>query len=158
MSIRFVINAAAKTTNIDTKYCPSHPSQKTSAQPVFYPQPANDHPKRGKGISSGLKYSKEQDFFIVYCRLVINMDWDQVEHEFEARFGHRTRRGLICRCSEIRRKWDLSEATSDAIDPEKDKVTVLNRALHLPMESLIDIGFVHWNDWLKLYMAAGPLT
>jgi hypothetical protein len=141
-----------------TKSCPQHRSQNTSAQPVLYLQPANDYPKRRKRknlISSGLKYSKEEDFFIAYCRIVKDVEWDQIEHGLKRLFVHRTKAALTCHCSEIRHKWGLSKAGSDAMDQEKDKVTVLNHALHFQTDFLVNVGFVHWKDRLELCKAAG---
>jgi hypothetical protein len=155
--------AVVKTTlhgnyDIHTKSCPSHRSQNTSAQPVLYLQPANDYPKRRKRknlISSGLKYSKEEDFFIAYCRIVKDVEWDQIEHGLKRLFVQRTKAALTCHCSEIRHKWGLSKAGSDAMDQEKDKVTVLNHALHFQTDFLVNVGFVHWKDRLELCKAAG---
>jgi hypothetical protein len=106
---------------IYTECYPSHPSQSTSTQPVFYRQPANEYPKRDKPTLSGSKYSEEEDSFIVDCYLVKKMSWSQVEHEFKSQFGHRTKRGLTCHYSEICRKRGLSKARSNPTDREKDK-------------------------------------
>jgi hypothetical protein len=140
---------------------PSHSPQNTSTQPVFYPQPANDYPKRRNPrkrrdrISSGPKYSEDQDFIIAYCHFVKDMDWDQIEHGFKRLLENRTKEGLTCRCSKIRRKWGLFKAGGDATDREGNKSKILHRTLRLPTEFLIDIGFTHWKDRLELCKAAG---
>jgi len=79
----------------------------------------------------------------MYCRLVKNMDWKQVEDEFTARFGYRTKNSLISHYLSIRCKWGLSKGRIDSINREEDKSTVLNHSSHLPMEFLTNIGFVH---------------
>ena len=141
--------------DIYTKSCPSHPSQNTGAQPVFYPRPASDDPKRRKHISSRLKYSEDQDFFIAYYHFVKDMNWDQIEHKFERLFGHRTKESLTSHCSKIRRKWDLAKAKGISTNREGNKSKILHRALDFPKEFLTKIGYVHWKERLELRKAAG---
>lgn len=171
MSIRFVTNAAVETTKsikatvqhktpqtqlqkssrtvVETiahrnhDIYPFQPSWYTSTQPAVYLQPASDYPKGKKHRSSGLRYSKEQDFFILHCRLVKNMDWKQVEDEFKERFGYRSKNSLNTHFASIRCKWGLSKGGIGSENREKDKNTVLNRSSHLPKKFLTDIGFVH---------------
>jgi hypothetical protein len=138
-----------------TNFNPSHSSQNTNTQLVFDPRPARDYPKGKKHRPLGFRYSKEQDFFIAYCLVVKQWDWDQVEHEFKARFGYRTREGLKSHYSGICRKWGLSKAGSDPIDREGNKSKILHRALDFPKEFLTKIGYVHWKERLELRKAAG---
>ena len=154
--------AVVKTTlrghhDIYAKPHPSHSSQNTCTQPVLYQQPASDYSKRRKRISSSSKYSKEEDFFIMYSRLVKDMGWDRIKCCSGLLFEYRTRKALTSRYYTIRREWDLTEAGSGLTnhEKEKEKGMVLNCALHLRMEFLISIGFVHWRDCYKLCMAAG---
>jgi len=86
-------------------------------------------------------YSKEQKFFIMYCRIVRNAQWHDIEDWFTTFFGLRTKSGLTSVYYRIRRAWNMKEITSTGSSTlESDRDKVIAKANQCSESFLISLG------------------
>jgi len=155
MSISFVIDAAIETTDSIRATVQHHKVQShrrdeyeaavSSTFPVTPGTHATSH-HSGTSRSARPAYDAEQKFFIMYCRLVKDMSWECIEHDFKAAYPSRTVDGLTSIYYRIRYDWSMSQVKKDPTSRGKDKAVVLHRASGYSEKFLSSIGFAHWQD------------
>ncbi|KAK4906155.1 hypothetical protein LTR49_024641 [Elasticomyces elasticus] len=70
-------------------------------------------------------YTEEQKFFIVFCRIVKDLSWPEIEDRFARHFGLRTKDGLSSVYYRTRQAWGMEkvlEADSDGSVGDRGRV------------------------------------
>ena len=88
-------------------------------------------------------YSEEQKFLIMFARIVQDKCWLDIENDFAAIFGDRTRGGLTSVYYRIRKSWGLDEVLkSGKSSYEAEKRVVDRRAENFSRDFLLSIGYL----------------
>lgn len=89
-------------------------------------------------------YSEEMQFFIMFARIVQELDWRRIEDEFEAIFGQRRPRdGLTAVYYRIRTRWGMRQVLKSGPDKcHNDAEIVEARAHELSHHFLRRIGYI----------------
>jgi hypothetical protein len=87
-------------------------------------------------------YTEEQKFFIMYCRVVQELSWPEIEDKFADFFHLRTKDGLTSVYYRIRKDWDLKEVLKTSPSSKDDRETVKEKAGYFQEEFLGKIRYV----------------
>lgn len=92
-------------------------------------------------------YSEEQKFFIMYARVVKDHTWPEIEDQFNAIFGFRTKGALTSVYYRVRKDWGLTEVLKTGPGSYvADCKEVERRARKFSASFLVEIGYLADSD------------